>query len=115
MAKVKDYGAIADGSTQTFYGNKTLYAIWKPDVYTITYNSNGAAPTNVTFSQTFTSGQVPSATILTAWQSLVSKLTASYTSFTFSSKGCSISIFKNRNSNLVNCSCFAFILFNLSI
>ena len=75
----------ANGSTLTFFGNITLYAIWKPDVYTITYNSNGAAPTNVTFSQTFTSGQVPSAAILTAWQSFVSKLTASYSSFTFSS------------------------------
>jgi uncharacterized repeat protein (TIGR02543 family) len=48
--------AYADGSTQTFYGNKTLYALWKPDVYTITYNANGALGAASKSSETYTVG-----------------------------------------------------------
>jgi uncharacterized repeat protein (TIGR02543 family) len=48
--------SIADGSTQTFYGNKTLYAIWKPDVYTVTYNANSALGAATKSSETFTVG-----------------------------------------------------------
>jgi hypothetical protein len=44
-----------------------------------------ATASNVTFSQVFTNGQVPSASILTAWQSFASQLTGNYGSFTFSS------------------------------
>ena len=44
-----------------------------------------ATAANVTFSQTFTGGSVPAASIFTAWQSFVSQLTGSYGSFTFSS------------------------------
>ena len=53
-----------------------------------TYLVQGVHPamaSNVTFSQTFTSGNVPAGSILTAWQSFVSQLTGSYGSFTFSS------------------------------
>ncbi|CAN2230032.1 Listeria/Bacterioides repeat [Candidatus Nanopelagicaceae bacterium] len=77
----------ADGSTQTFFGDKTLYAVWKPDVYTITYNSNGPAAqaSSVTFSQVFTLGTAPAASVYTAWQTFASQLTSSYNSFTFSS------------------------------
>lgn len=44
-----------------------------------------AQATDVTFSQVFTNGSVPSASILTAWQTFTSQLTGSYGSFTFSS------------------------------
>jgi len=44
-----------------------------------------AEAANVTFSQTFTGGSVPAASILTAWQSFTSQLTGAYGSFTFSS------------------------------
>jgi uncharacterized repeat protein (TIGR02543 family) len=49
--------SYADGSTQTFTSNKTLYAIWKPDVYTITYNVNtGALGAASKSSETYTVG-----------------------------------------------------------
>ena len=39
----------------------------------------------VTFSQTFTGGQVPAASILTAWNAFAAALTGTYTQFTFAS------------------------------
>jgi hypothetical protein len=39
----------------------------------------------VTFSQTFTGGQVPAASILTAWNNFAAALTGTYTQFTFAS------------------------------
>lgn len=44
-----------------------------------------AQATNVTFSQVFTFGSVPAASILTAWKAFAAQLTGSYSSFTFSS------------------------------
>ena len=85
----------ADGSTQTFFGHITLYALWKPDVYTITYNSNGPAAqaSSVTFSQLFTINSAPAASAYPAWQSFASQLTGTYNSFTFaSSNGGSITV-----------------------
>jgi uncharacterized repeat protein (TIGR02543 family) len=46
----------ANGSTQTFFGNITLYAIWKPDVYTITYSANTALGAASKSSETYTVG-----------------------------------------------------------
>ena len=47
---------FTDGSTQTFFSNKTLFAIWKPDVYTITYNANSALGAATKSSETYTVG-----------------------------------------------------------
>ena len=44
-----------------------------------------AMAADVTFSQTFNSGQKPGSGILTAWQTFTQQLTGSYSSFTFSS------------------------------
>jgi uncharacterized repeat protein (TIGR02543 family) len=46
----------ADGASLTFYGNVTLYALWKPDVYTITYNANSALGAATKSSETYTVG-----------------------------------------------------------
>ena len=53
--------------------------------YLLQISAPAATAANVTFSQTFTGGSVPAASIFTAWQSFVSQLTGSYGSFTFSS------------------------------
>ena len=47
--------------------------------------SSPARAADVTFSQVFTNGQVPAASILTAWQTFAAQLTGTYGSFTFSS------------------------------
>jgi uncharacterized repeat protein (TIGR02543 family) len=45
-----------NGSTQTFFGNITLYAVWKPDIYTITYNPNNGLGSAIKSSETYTVG-----------------------------------------------------------
>ena len=46
----------ADGSSQTFFNNMSLYALWKPDVYTVTYNPNTALGSATKSSETYTVG-----------------------------------------------------------
>ena len=76
----------AAGGTYTGNANLTLYAVWKANTYTVTYNANGGTGTTASSSHTYDTAKVLSANGFTrtgytflGWSTSASATTATYT------------------------------------